>query len=90
MSVVELFAPATACIPNEIPIENLNWNSHGRRSKLLQRRILVGAGANSCTGNELDFFCQGRIASAHGKRIPIVTGRMQYARDDEITVGNPD
>jgi len=31
------FAPATTCIPIEIPIENLYWNSHGCRSKLLQR-----------------------------------------------------
>jgi len=33
------FAPATTWIPIEIPMESLNWNSHGRRSKLLQRRI---------------------------------------------------
>ena len=27
------FAPATTWIPNGIPMENQNWNSHGRRSK---------------------------------------------------------
>jgi len=30
------FATATTCIPIEIPIENLNWNSHGCRSKLVE------------------------------------------------------
>ena len=34
------FAPATKWIPNGIPMENLNWNSHGCRSKLLQRHPL--------------------------------------------------
>ena len=33
VSGVELFAPATSGISNEIPIENLKWNSRGRRSK---------------------------------------------------------
>ena len=41
VSVVELFAPATTWIPIEIPMENLNWNSHGRRSKLLQRHSSI-------------------------------------------------
>ncbi len=27
------FAPATTGIPNNIPVEILNWNSYGRRSK---------------------------------------------------------
>src|SRR5688572_13025513 len=35
------FAPATTWILNKIPIENLNRNSHGRRSKLLQRPIVL-------------------------------------------------
>ncbi len=38
---LEEFAPATTWILKEIPIENLNWNSHGRRSKLLQRPWLI-------------------------------------------------
>src|SRR5687767_10474069 len=33
VSVVEVFAPASTWIPNEITMENLNWNSHGCRSK---------------------------------------------------------
>jgi hypothetical protein len=37
VSEVELFAPATTWIPNEIHMECIHWNSHGRRSKLLQR-----------------------------------------------------
>ena len=35
---------------------------------------------------DLDFFCQGRIASAPDKRNPIVTGRLQDARDDGILI----
>ena len=42
VSGVELFAPATTWIPNEIPMENPNWNSHGCRSKLLQRLFAAG------------------------------------------------
>lgn len=33
------FAPATTWIPNEIPIENLNWNAHSRRSKLFDAAL---------------------------------------------------
>ena len=32
------------------------------------------AGASSCNGKGIDFFCQGRIASAPDKRNPIVGG----------------
>ena len=37
------FAPATICIPNGITIKILNWNSHGCRSKLLQRQSDQGS-----------------------------------------------
>jgi len=39
------FAPATTSIPIEIPIENLYWNSHGCRSKLLQRLSIINSSA---------------------------------------------
>jgi hypothetical protein len=35
----------------------------------------------------LNFFCHGRIASARDKRNPLVTGRLQDARDEGIPLG---
>jgi len=52
-SPLQEFAPATTWIPSTIPMENPPWNSHGCRSKLLQRLRVLKHGISIYYGKSI-------------------------------------